>query len=263
MAELDDAYANAAHIPGAADFPPRWEAEAAAFRDSARGALAVPYGPSERAAYDLFLPETPPDGCLIFVHGGYWRSMHRHHWSHLAAGALARGWAVAMPSYDLCPDVRIAHITQQIAQAVTAIAGRVAGPISLAGHSAGGHLVARMLAPGMLGQMTASRIVACMPISPLADLEPLIRTTMNEDFQMDKAAAWAESPCHQPGPDVAVHIVVGGDERPAFLDQGRWLQAAWGCELDIQPDRHHFDVIEFLADPNDPRVRFLTPKAPG
>ena len=78
---------------------------------------------------------------MVFVHGGYWRAFDRGLWSHLAAGPLARGWAVAMPGYVLAPEARIAAITAMIADAVAAAAAEVDGPMRLAGHSAGGHLV--------------------------------------------------------------------------------------------------------------------------
>jgi arylformamidase len=117
MAELDDAYANAAYIPGAADYPPKWERAAAACAKGcwSRGLadLDLSYGDSPRQR----LRSVPsgglrPKGLLVFVHGGYWLRFDKSIWSHLAAGALAQGWAVAMPSYDLCPAVRIADITQ-------------------------------------------------------------------------------------------------------------------------------------------------------
>jgi len=139
MAELDDAYANAAHIPGSADYPPRWERAAAGLREGlleqGLADLDLSYGDTARQRFDLFHPGGAPQGLLIFVHGGYWLRFDKSVWSHLAAGALSRGWAVAMPSYDLCPQVRIADITAQIAQAVTTAASMVAGPIVLAGHS--------------------------------------------------------------------------------------------------------------------------------
>lgn len=260
MPDMDDAYANGAYIDGAEAYPPRWAAEAEAFRASlgSRAQLGQSYGPSERMAYDHFLPEGSPRGTLIFVHGGYWLKFDRSYWSHLAAGALAQGWAVAMPSYDLCPTVRIAGITQQIAQAVMMIAAETSGPLSLAGHSAGGHLVARMLAPGMLPAHVRDRFTHVVPISPISDLEPLLRTKMNADFGMDAAMARAESPVHQPKPDVPVTVWVGANERPVFLDQARWLAEAWQAEHVVTEDEHHFNVIDALADPNSDLVHRLT-----
>ncbi|MEM8653495.1 MAG: alpha/beta hydrolase [Pseudomonadota bacterium] len=260
MPAMDDAYANGAYIDGAEEYPPRWATEAEAFREDlgARARLGLSYGPSDRMALDYFMPEGTAQGTLIFVHGGYWLKFDRSYWSHLAAGALARGWCVAMPSYDLCPTVRIAGITQQIAQAVMAVAEGSMGPISLAGHSAGGHLVSRMLAPGMLPSSVTARLTHVMPISPVADLEPLLQTAMNAEFGMDAAMARAESPVHQPRPDVPVTVWVGAEERPVFLDQARWLAKAWGCDHVITEREHHFNVIDALADPESEMIRRLT-----
>lgn len=260
MIDMNDAYANGAYIQGAADYPVRWSKASEELRQSlgGRAELDVPYGPSERQAYDMFHPEVTSKGTLIFVHGGYWRMFDRKSWSFLAKGALERGWSVAMPSYDLCPDVRIAGITQQIAQAVQVIAGQTSGPISLAGHSAGGHLVARMLAPGMLPVAVVDRLDHVMPISPLSDLEPLCQTDMNDDFQMDKAMARAESPILQPAPKTPVTVWVGGDERPAFLDQAMWLAETWQCDEVVTKGEHHFNVIDALCHPESKMLGRLT-----
>lgn len=260
MPDLDDAYANAAYIEGAAAFVTRWSQDAAAFRATlgARARLGVPYGPSDRMALDHFLPQGAARGTMVFVHGGYWIKFDRSYWSHLAAGALAQGWAVAMPSYDLCPSVRIAGITQQVAQAVMAVAAGTIGPISIAGHSAGGHLAARMLAPGMLPLDVRNRVSHVVPISPLCDLDPLLHTSMNVDFGLDAGMARAESPRHQPAPDVPVTVWVGGAERPAFLDQAQWLADAWGCDQVVVPDQHHFNVIEALENPASDLIARLT-----
>ncbi len=257
--DYDDAYANAPYIEGAEFYPARWQLAAAAFRDKldGRARLALSYGPSERQKYDLFLPEATPKGLCIFVHGGYWLKFHRNFWSHLAAGPLRRGWAVAMPSYDLCPDVPIATITRQIAKAIEAMAAQVAGPLVLAGHSAGGHLVARMCVAGVLPAPVMARVEHVMPISPVADLRPLLNLEMNADFGLDMAGAEAESPVLMQPLDVKVTVWVGGDERPVFLDQARWLAKAWNAGHVIEKARHHFDVIEGLEDAGSEMVRQL------
>ncbi|UTS81767.1 alpha/beta hydrolase [Phaeobacter piscinae] len=258
--ELDDAYSNGAYIENADSYPPRWAASAEDFRNAMRdrSRLDVPYGDGPRHRYDLFLPEGAAKGLMIFVHGGYWMAFDKSSWSHLAVGALAHGYAVAMPSYDLCPEVRISDITQQIAAAVTAIAAEVEGPIALAGHSAGGHLVARMLDRDLLPKEVGERITAVVPISPLADLRPLLRTSMNGKFKLDAAGAAAESPIdmeHRYPAEVTVWV--GGDERPAFLDQAVWLTEAWGADHVIAFGKHHFNVIEPLADPESDLVAVL------
>lgn len=261
MMKLDDAYANAAYIKDAETYPPRWEAAAKSFRDSlgARAQEGVRYGPSARQVFDLFQPEGVARGTMIFVHGGYWKAFDRSVWSHLAAGALARGWAVAMPGYDLCPDVRISGITRQIAAAVTRIADRTfGGPLALAGHSAGGHLVCRMTDPLILPSEIRERIKAIVPISPVADLAPLMETSMNEILQIDAAEAQAESPVNmQPPHGLDVTIWVGADERPAFLDQAEQLARSWGARRVVEEGKHHFDVIDGLTDPDGPMIKAL------
>jgi len=261
MKPLDDAYANAAHIPGAEDYPPRWAEQATEFRkgleEEGRARLGLSYGESPRQVLDLFLPEAAPKGLCVFVHGGYWLRFDRSFWSHFAAGPLARGWAVAMPSYDLCPDVTIAQITGQIAKAIGFAAQQVKGPIALTGHSAGGHLVARMMVPGVLPKDLAPRLSSVVPISPVADLRPLLDTSMNDQFGMDMATAEAESPVLMTPLQVPVNIWVGGKERPVFLDQAKWLSEAWNAPLHIDPDTHHFDVIDALQNPDGAMVRHI------
>lgn len=242
--ELDDAYANAAHISGADAYPEKWAGFAAAFRAQALCELDLPYGESPRQCFDLFHPSRLAKGVVIFVHGGYWLRFDKSYWSHLAAGPLAHGWCVAMPSYDLCPDIRITEIGAQIARMIDVVAGRTAGGIRLVGHSAGGQLVARLAHD--------DRVEKVVPISPVADLAPLMKTSMNKDLRLDMAEAQAESPVHLPKPDVPVTVWVGAEERPVFLQQAQALTDAWDCDQVIAPGQHHFNVVEALADPQSP-----------
>lgn len=256
----DEAYKNSDYIAGGAEYPARWAASAAAFRDGlgARSQTGVRYGPDERNWFDLFLPPEPPAGLVVFIHGGYWHLFSPRDFSHLAAGALARGWAVAMPAYTLAPAARIGEITREVAAAVTVVAGRVEGPIRVTGHSAGGHLAARMACEGVLPEDAAERVAGVVPISPLSDLGPLVATSMNADLGIDAAEVMEESPAYLLNrEEIPVHVWVGGDERPAFRDQARWLSEAWGCPLTVEPGRHHFDVIEGLERPDSPLMRAL------
>ncbi len=261
---IDDAYANAAFIPGAAAFPPRWASSSQELRHrllgQGRADLGLSYGAGPRTALDLFHPAQPARGLVVFVHGGYWKQFGREDWSFLAEGALAAGWAVAIPSYDLCPDVRISDISRQIAAAIAMAADQVAGDVILAGHSAGGHLVARVVCDALLPAAILARVRHVMPISPVADLRPLLGASMNLDLRLDQAEAAAESPVLKPAPACSVTVWVGAQERPAFLDQARWLAQAWGCAHIIEPQRHHFNVIDGLAQPDSALMRCLLGK---
>lgn len=258
LPDLSDDYANAAYIPGAEAFVPRWQAKAAAFRTALgpRARLGLRYGPAARAALDLFLPEGPPQGLVVFVHGGYWLAFGREDWSHLAAGPLARGWAVAMPSYTLAPEARIGTMTAQIASACRHAASLLPGlPMVVTGHSAGGHLSARM----GCADITLPGLARVVPISPLADLAPLMQTGMQADLRLDAAECANESPARLTlRTGVAAHVVVGGLERPAFLWQARLLAERWGCGWAVAPGLHHFNVIDALTDPASDLVGRVT-----
>jgi acetyl esterase/lipase len=260
--DMDLAYQNGSFIPGADAFPPRWLAEAAAFRDrlGARARLGLAYGPGTRQALDLFLPEGTPAGLVVFVHGGYWLRFGRESWSHLAAGPLAHGWAVAMPSYTLAPEARIAAMTVEIGQAIAHAAALVPGLVAVTGHSAGGHLSARMACTDApLPADLAARVISAVPISPVSDLAPLMQTQMNATLHLDAAEAASESPAllaRRAG--CAVTVWVGGQERPAFLWQARTLSEAWDCPWHVEPGRHHFDIIDALADPDSALTRRIT-----
>ncbi|MEM1073881.1 MAG: alpha/beta hydrolase [Pseudomonadota bacterium] len=258
--QLDDAYANAPYVPGAETYPSRWSEAAETFRQSLgpRAETGIAYGDTQRQVFDHFRAEGAPCGTVVFVHGGYWIKFDRTSWSHLAGGALAAGWDVAMVQYDLCPDVRIADITRQVARAVTTITGHTSGPVSLAGHSAGGHLVSRMTADGVLPDDVRARVVAVAPISPIADLRPMLQTSMNNDFQLDLAAAEAESPVLSPAPKIPLQIWVGADERPAFLQQAAALSAAWSVPQTVVAQKNHFNIIDALEDPSSDITGFLT-----
>jgi acetyl esterase/lipase len=209
----DRDYANAAFIPGGEEFPALWQAEAqdfvAAMGERARTGLA--YGEGERQRFDLFLPRGKAQGLVVLIHGGYWMRFGRESFSHLAGGAVARGWAVAMPSYTLAPVARIRDITAEIARAVEAASARVPGPVVVTGHSAGGHLAARMAC-----EDGPAQVVRALSVSPLSDLEPLMATEMNKTLRLDAAECAAESPARlRRRAGVGVHVWVGAQERPA------------------------------------------------
>lgn len=254
------AYENGAFIAGAQAYPARWAASAEALRQrlGARARCGLRYGDALRQTLDLFVPEAAqPAGLLVFIHGGYWKALDPSIWSHLAAGALARGWAVAMPGYTLAPAARIHQITDEVEAAISHAARMLEGPIVVTGHSAGGHLSARMACTERTPDW-ADRLARVVPISPVAELAPLMQTAMNAELRIDAIEAAAESPARlHKRASVACTVWVGGQERPAFLWQARTLSENWDCSWHVAPGRHHFNVIDDLEDPDSPLVQTL------
>ncbi len=268
VSNWDDAYANGANIPNGDRWPAAWIEPAKHFRKrlaaSGRARLDIPYGERGRNHLDLFLPEGQPDGLVVFVHGGFWKALDKSFWSHLAEGSIGNGFAVAMPSYTLCPAVRIADITREVGAAIVRAAEMVSGPLFLAGHSAGGHLVTRMIsATSPLADAVRKRIRNTVSISGVHDLRPMMKTAMNADLRIDGAEALAESPALlEPMEHARVTCWVGAAERSEFIRQNALLANIWtglGAETVAveEPDRHHFNVIDGLMDPAHPLTRTM------
>lgn len=256
ITDWDDAYANIAHIPGGAELPDRWLRDAAAFRAA--------WTPEAIEGGEFYLPQGTPRGLMVFIHGGYWMKFGPAWFSHLARGALERGWAVLLPAYPLAPGGTLAGMRDAVAAGIAAAAGRVAGPVALAGHSAGGHLAARLICgDSPLPAPVLARIRRCLPVSGLFDLRPLQFTAMRDDLGLTDAVARRESPLfHLPARDLDLHLWVGAEERPVFLRQSRLIHAAWAgipnrTDLTVEAGRHHLDVIDGLADPAHPLTAAL------
>lgn len=253
ISNWDKAYSNSDSVKDANQFVERWPKASEDFRKSAKCRLDIDYGPEERQNLDLFEPDSEPKGLFMFVHGGYWYRFDKSYWSHLAAGPLANGWMVAMPSYTLTPAARVSDITKEISAAINKASELVSGPIVLCGHSAGGHLVTRQICEDSgLKAETFSRIVRVISVSGVHDLRPVLRLELNNTIGLDPGEASAESPALlKPKSELPVDCVVGADELPEFLRQNALLANVWlglGCETSCHEIQgtHHFNVIEDL-----------------
>jgi arylformamidase len=257
-------YNNRARVPEHPALIAGWAADAAAYRDAAGGEFGVPYGPSERMKLDLFGDGAGP--LAMFVHGGYWQGLDRSSFSHLARGLVSRGVTVAMPSYDLCPSVSVADIVDQIRAACAYLWRRFERPMTVAGHSAGGHLAACMLAtswPSVAAGLPAGLVPSGYGISGLYELEPLVGTSVNTALKLDAAEARRLSPLAWPAPRGRVFdAVVGGAESAEYLRQSRAVTQVWGgagvrTRFEALEDANHFTVVAPLADPQSAMTRRL------
>jgi len=238
--DYETEYRPSTGVPDYLDILARWERDAAAWRAAAPARLGVAYGDTPRQAMDIFLPEG--ERLAMFIHGGWWRMLDRASFSHMARGLNAHGIAVAVVSYDLCPQVSIAAIVEQIRRACLFL-GR---PLTVIGHSAGGHLAAMMAA-------TLKQVVGGYAISGAFDLLPLLNVSENADWRLDMASARALSPIHLPPPAV-FDAVVGERESNEFRRQSRALSHAWGARYEEIAGANHFTVLDPLTDPDSAMV---------
>ena len=262
---LDAQYNNRARIPAHAEYLKRWSDASALARDASRCSLDLPFGPSPAETLDVFATGRPGAPVLVFIHGGWWRSLDKRDHSFIAPAFTRAGAVVVVPNYGLCPAVGIETIVQQMVRALAwtwrhaAEHGGDPRRIVVAGHSAGGHLAAMMLCcrwSEVAADLPARLVPSALSISGLFDLEPLRRTPfLQADLKLTPAAVLRLSPVHFPAPPGGrLYAAVGGDESEEFLRQNRLIRDAWGATAvpvcETVPGRHHFDVLHALVDPD-------------
>jgi arylformamidase len=262
-------YNNRARVPEHPAIFDRWKRDAAAFRDSHSNAeLRIAYGESTRQHIDLFWPSASRDSSIIlFIHGGYWRSLEPALFSHIAASANAHGFAMALAGYDLCPKVPISKIIEQVRNAAAFLGRRYQRKMLACGHSAGGHLVSCLLATDWkkhAPDLPNDLIPAAFSISGLFDLSPLVRTSMNADLKLDADEARHVSSLFWKVPQTSrtFDAWVGAKESSEFLRQSRTVAENWqkqGVTSRYQEvaGADHFTVVDPLADPTSAMTQRL------
>lgn len=244
--DLEKEYNNRAAVPEHPAIIARWAAESKAYRNN-NPPRVIEYGPGERNTLDLF--DAGPGPAVMFIHGGYWQALDKSFFSSMAKGLNALGVTVAVPSYDHCPNVRIGDIVEQMRAASVIVHRALDAPIIVAGHSAGGHLSACLLA-------TEAHVPAAYAISGLFELAPLITTSLNEKLRLDEAEAASLSPMLWPAPEgKSLDAIVGGAESSEYLRQSAAIVAAWGdggvtARYEEAEGANHFTVIDPLTDPD-------------
>ncbi len=256
---LDSMYNNRARVPEHPAYFARWATASAEARAAQPGALDLRYGGGINETLDVFPADVTGAPVLLFIHGGYWRSLDKSDHSFVAPPFTKQGVCVVVPNYALCPGaaaqpVTIPDIALQMVKAldwtVRQIAHHGGDPsrITVAGHSAGGHLAAMLLS---LPQGAARNALS---VSGLYDLHPLMHTpSLQEALRLTPADALRASPALWPAPRRRLFSLVGGDESEEFLRHNALIRQAWGARAvpvcEVLPGLNHFSIVDALADP--------------
>lgn len=269
---LDRQYNNRALVPEHAAHFERWASASLQARQGLPCLLDVAYGHGAGETLDVFpAPRKagrPPAPVLVFIHGGYWRSLDKSDHSFIAPAFVKQGACVVVPNYALCPAVTIPQIALQMTRALAWVhrhIGTHGGDpqrITVVGHSAGGHLAAMMLACqwSLVGEDLPDALVQnAMAISGVFDLEPLRHTAFLQDslrltpkqVRQVSPAGFAAPPLQDGRGELVA--VAGADESDEFVRQNQLIQTAWGPEVvpvcETLPGLNHFSVLEALVDP--------------
>jgi len=253
-------YNNRARVPENPSIFAGWARDAAAYRER-HTPHTISYGPGARNRIDYF-PGDREGPIVVFIHGGYWQAFDNSSSSHLAAGLNAHGIGVALPSHDLCPNVSVDEIIQQMRAAMRELA-RLGRSLVISGHSAGGHLAACMLATDWQAydaSLPPDLVIAAYAISGLFDLGPLVETSINKALRLDQTTARAVSPLFwNPPARGSLDAVVGENESAEYFRQSRtivdrWVATGLATRFGTVAAANHFTAIAPLADPGSPMV---------
>ncbi|HEX4409367.1 MAG TPA: alpha/beta hydrolase [Xanthobacteraceae bacterium] len=256
-------YNNRVRVPEHPEIFTRWTAEGEAYRaetlKGGRAQLGLSYGDTPRQTLDLFFPAAGEAAPLaLFIHGGWWRSLDGSMFSQMACGPNAGGIAVAVVTYDLCPNVAIADIIEQIRRAVVFLWQRLNKRMFVYGHSAGGQLSAAMVATdwaSLYPKAPADLIASGFAVSGVFDLAPLVGISINQDLKLTAESARTVSPLFWPVKSGRVFDAFsGGLESSEFKRQSQTVAETWRAKGAVTrsgeiPGANHFTAIDPFADP--------------
>ena len=266
---LDAEYNNRAKVKNAMDWIARYGAESARVRAEVPMRFDVPYGAHHAERLDVFMPQTPaPAPIHVFIHGGYWHRLDKADFSFVARAF--REAATVVVNYALIPTVDLDELVRQVRASIAWVHanaktfGGDANRITVSGHSAGGHLVAMLLATDWARFGAPADVVkAGCAISGLYDLEPIRLCYLNDVLALSPEAAARNSPLLlEPRGRVPLVLTVGGDEGAEYHRQQNDLAAAWrahNAPVDIldAPGFDHFSIVAQLERPDSALARAI------
>ncbi|MEI7968638.1 MAG: alpha/beta hydrolase [Betaproteobacteria bacterium] len=276
LADMDDytaaferRYNNRAAVPEYSQHFDRWTRLSKSARDELDCDLDIAYGDHPMEKIDIFRAEGRSRALLMFIHGGYWRSMDKRDHSFIATELVKLGVTVALPNYALCPSVTVQDIVQQILRATAWLYrqkprhGAIGNSLYLAGHSAGGHLAAMMLAaqwPRYGTDLPEKTVEGALSISGVYDLTPLVHTpSINSDIRLTDDDAVRLSPAFMPpASDAPLYVAVGGREIEGFTQQHDLIKSRWASVIaeDVPcPADNHFSILDTFAKPESDLFR--------
>jgi arylformamidase len=266
-AYLDNQHNNRLRVP---DFVERhvvnWQRDSAHVRAQQACLLDVPYGASTAEKLDIFPAGGSQQPVLVFIHGGYWRSLDKVDHSFVAPAFTQRGVCVVVPNYALCGARSSTTIEDIVLQMVGCMVwlhrnidryGGDPSRITVAGHSAGGHLAAMMAACEWQrwdAALPKQLVRNALGISGLYDLAPVMHSPyLQNDIQLTAAQVQRCSPAYLAQPQAPIVALCGGDESDEFLRQNQLIETCWGQRhvpvREAMGGCNHFSMLEKLLDP--------------
>lgn len=261
---LDTQYNNRLHVPEYADYLNRWTLLSGHTQQKLPVIKDIPYGKLQREKLDIYPSLQPQSKTLIFIHGGYWQMLDKSMFHFIANGFHSYGVTTVLLTYPLAPEASIDQIVLSCRKAIKWLYRNLSAfngdphQMYVAGHSAGGHLAAMLMAtdweffdPGLSAKM----LKGICAVSGLFNLVPIHLSYINKVLKMDMETATCNSPVRlEPSNACPLIVAVGEAETAEFKDQSKELYTCWknkgiDSELLQLPRQNHYSIAETIVDP--------------
>jgi arylformamidase len=243
----------------------RWLKDSAQARRTHAALFDLPYGEASGERLDFFPTYRSDAPLLVFIHGGWWRSLDKSDFSFIAPAYTRAGINVALTNYTLAPEASIADIVLQQLRAVAWLYRNAEKydfdpqRIVVAGHSAGAHLAAMMMAavwPAFGADLPADLVKGGVLLSGVYDLEPVRHADfVNGDLKLGEDDIARLSPYLMPQSHPAPFVTAfGGQESEEFRRQTGLIADAWKPNhvVDVAlPDANHLTICDAFGTAGD------------
>jgi arylformamidase len=242
-----------------------YEKKSAAARERLKGRLDIRFGERRNETFDLFMPAGAPRGTLIFIHGGYWRAMDKRDITFALEPAVESGYAVVAPNYDLCPNVTLDVVVDEMLAFARFLLreGEKLGldptRLHLSGHSAGAHLCARLLHHDWAAEDLPTRpFLSALLVSGIYEPEIVRHISVNADVRLTAEMAAAHDCLAQPPRyDLPLLTTAGAKEPAGWIAQseayvGACRTAGIDATLRVIDDLDHFSLLDHPIIPPPP-----------
>jgi arylformamidase len=260
---LDNQYNTRLHVPNYADYFERWEQLSKETEQKLPVLKNVPYGNLRRERLDIYPSLKPQSKTLVFIHGGYWQTLDKSMFQFVANGFNFYGVTTVLVTYPLAPEVSMSQIVLSCRKAIKWLYNNLSGfngdphQMYAAGHSAGGHLTAMLMATDWKffdAGLPANVLKGVCAVSGLFNLVPIQLSYLNKVLKMNMETAKSNSPVRlEPLNSCPLIVAVGEDETAEFNDQSKEFYSCWKDKgTDIQllqlPGRNHYSIAEAIVD---------------
>ncbi|XP_055598092.1 kynurenine formamidase-like [Uranotaenia lowii] len=230
--------------------------------------LDLEYGSDDSDKFDIYGDNLPDDAPLfVYIHGGYWQMLSKKDSAYCARPLVEKGFRVIIIEYELCPKITLEEQVQQIKRAGEyllnyAEENRVQH-ISIAGHSAGAHLIACMLDRCFVETVgdeihLVKHVHLISGVFKLEELRHTKAVNSGNLLGLDDTNTRLLSPIysdfeHLKGLQMKIHVYVAEHDSHVFKQMSREMfehLQSFGLETSflVLPGLDHFDIVEKLSE---------------